>query len=168
LARVVADYLLAQVEAGAQAVQLFDSWVGALSPDDYAEYVLPTMGPLLQQVQLAGVPVIHFGTGTATLLPQMKAAGGDVIGLDWRTPLAWGWEVPGPQTAVQGNLDPVALLAPRPELERRVGAVLRQAGGRAGHIFNLGHGLLPETSVGAVQAVVEQVHAHVLLESDAA
>jgi uroporphyrinogen decarboxylase len=164
LSRVTGDYLLAQIEAGAQAVQLFDSWVGALSPDDYAEYVLPHSRRVLGAAQAAGVPVIHFGTGTATLLPQMKAAGGDVIGLDWRTPLAWGWETPGPQTGVQGNLDPVALLAPRPELERRVRNVLQHAAGRAGHIFNLGHGILPETPVANVRAVVELVQARLSQE----
>jgi uroporphyrinogen decarboxylase len=109
-------------------------------------------------VSATGVPVIHFGTDTATLLPLLKEAGGDVIGLDWRTPLAWGWDQLGPETAVQGNLDPVALFAPRPELERRVRAILEQAAGRAGHIFNLGHGILPETPVDNVKAVVEMVH----------
>lgn len=160
LARVVADYLVAQVEAGAQAVQLFDSWVGCLSPDDYREYVLPYSQLVLREVSATGVPVIHFGTGTATLLTLMKEAGGDVIGLDWRTPLDWGWSVLGPDVAVQGNLDPVALLveAPRAELERRVRAILDQAGGRPGHIFNLGHGILPETPVDNVKAVVEMVH----------
>jgi uroporphyrinogen decarboxylase len=159
LSRVTAGYLLAQIEAGAQAVQLFDSWVGNLSPDDYAAYVLPHSRRVLAAAQAAGVPVIHFGTGTATLLPHMKAAGGDVIGLDWRTPLAWGWETPGPQTGVQGNLDPAALLAPRPVLERQVRQVLENAAGRPGHIFNLGHGILPETPVDNVRAVVELVQA---------
>jgi uroporphyrinogen decarboxylase len=158
LALVIADYLAAQVQAGAQAVQLFDSWVGALSPDDYREYVLPHSQLILRQAMATGVPVIHFGTGTATLLSLMKEAGGDVIGLDWRTPLAWGWEQLGPDSAVQGNLDPVALFAPRPELERQVRAILGQAGGRPGHIFNLGHGILPETPVDNVKAVVEMVH----------
>ena len=158
LARAVADYLTAQVEAGAQAVQLFDSWVGALSPDDYGEYVLPHSQLILREVSATGVPVIHFGTDTATLLPLMKEAGGDVIGLDWRTPLDWGWEQFGPDTAVQGNLDPVALFAPRPELERRVRTILEQAAGRPGHIFNLGHGILPKTPVENVKAVVEMVH----------
>ncbi|MBI4772271.1 MAG: uroporphyrinogen decarboxylase [Chloroflexi bacterium] len=158
LARVVADYLVAQVEAGAQAVQLFDSWVGALSPDDYREYVLPHSRAVLQAAQAAGAPVVHFGTGTATLLPLMKQAGGDVIGLDWRTPLDWGWATLGPDTAVQGNLDPVALFAPLPELRRRVTGILARAGGRPGHIFNLGHGILPDTPVENVRAVVEMVH----------
>ena len=144
---VVADYLGAQVAAGAQAVQLFDSWVGALSPADYAEYVLPHSQRVLRAASATGVPVIHFGAGTATLLPLMQAAGGDVIGLDWRTPLDWGWEQLGSGSAVQGNLDPVALFAPRPELERRVRTVLDQAAGRPGHIFNLGHGVVQQTPV---------------------
>lgn len=158
LAHVVADYLTAQVDAGAQAIQLFDSWIGALSPDDYRDYVLPHSQLILRTVGATGVPVIHFGTGTATLLPFLKEAGGDVIGLDWRTPLDWGWDQLGPDTAVQGNLDPVALFAPRPELERRVRAILEQAAGRPGHIFNLGHGILPETPVDNVKAAVEMVH----------
>ncbi len=158
LARVVADYLAAQVEAGAQAVQLFDSWVGALSQDDYREYALPHSHLIFRELSATGIPTIHFGTGTATLLPLMKKAGGDVIGLDWRTPLDWGWAQVGADSAVQGNLDPVALFAPRPELKRRVRAVLDQAGGRPGHIFNVGHGILPETPVENVKAVVEMIH----------
>jgi len=158
LARVVADYFVAQVEAGAQAVQLFDSWVGALSPDDYRQFVLPYSRLIFDALRETGVPTIHFGTGTATLLHRMKEAGGDVISLDWRTPLDWGWNVLGPEVAVQGNLDPVALFAPREELERRVRAILQQASGRPGHIFNLGHGILPETPVENVKAVVEMVH----------
>jgi uroporphyrinogen decarboxylase len=164
LARVVADYLVAQVEAGAQAVQLFDSWVGALGPDDYREYVLPHSRLVFDALRATGVPAIHFGTDTATLLPLMREAGGDVIGLDWRTPLDWGWDVLGPEVAVQGNLDPVALFAPRAELERRVRAIVRQAAGRPGHIFNLGHGILPETPVENVKAVVEMVHEFSVLE----
>ncbi len=158
LARVIADYLVAQVEAGAQAIQLFDSWVGTLTPDDYRDYVLPHSQLILREVSATGVPLIHFGTGTANLLPLMKEAGGDVIGLDWRTPLDWGWDQVGADTAVQGNLDPVALFAPRPELERRVRAILDSVAGRPGHIFNLGHGILPETPLENVKAVVEMVH----------
>jgi uroporphyrinogen decarboxylase len=167
LARVVADYLTAQVEAGAQAVQLFDSWVGCLSPDDYRDYVLPHSQLILRTLSATGVPVIHFGTDTATLLPLLKEAGGDVIGLDWRTPLDWGWEILGGDVAVQGNLDPVALLveAPRPELERRVRAILQQAAGRPGHIFNLGHGILPDTPVENVRAVVKMVHEYSVREA---
>lgn len=158
LARVVADYLTAQVDAGAQVIQLFDSWIGALNPEDYHDYVLPHSQVILRAVSATGVPVIHFGTGTAMLLRLLKEAGGDVIGLDWRTPLDWGWDQLGPDMAVQGNLDPVALIGPRPELERRVQAILGQAAGRPGHIFNLGHGILPETPVDNVKAVVEMVH----------
>ncbi len=158
LARVVADYLAAQVRAGAQAVQLFDSWVGALSPDDYRQYVLPHSQAILKSLQTTGAPAIHFGTGTACLLPLLKEAGGQVIGLDWQTPLDWGWSQLGHSVGVQGNLDPTALFAPEGELLERVGRVLAQAGGRPGHIFNLGHGLLPETPVEAVQRVVEYVH----------
>ncbi|CAG0927692.1 uroporphyrinogen decarboxylase [Thermoflexales bacterium] len=155
---VIADYLSAQVNAGAHAVQLFDSWVGALSPDDYREYVLPHSRFIIEQVQRTGVPLIHFGTDTATLLPLLKEAGGDVIGLDWRVDLDRGWETIGLERAVQGNLDPVALFAPRAELERRVRRILEQAANRPGHIFNLGHGILPETPVENVKAVVEMVH----------
>jgi uroporphyrinogen decarboxylase len=158
LAQVIAAYLVAQIEAGAQAVQLFDSWAGALSPDDYREYVLPHSQTILQAVHKSGTPSIHFGTDTATLLPLMKEAGGDVIGLDWRVELDRGWETVGFDRAVQGNLDPVALFAPRAELERRVRRILAQAANRPGHIFNLGHGILPETPVESVRAVVEMVH----------
>ena len=155
---VVRDYLLAQVEAGAQAVQLFDSWVGALAPDDYREFVLPYSARVLRALQQTGVPVIHFGTGTATLLPLMKEAGGTVLGIDWRTPLRLGRDVAAGDMAIQGNLDPVALFAPRDELARRVRRVLEDAGSRRGHIFNLGHGILQHTPVEAVRFVVELVH----------
>jgi uroporphyrinogen decarboxylase len=160
LAEVVAGYLTAQVEAGAQAIQLFDSWAGALTPDDYREYVLPYSQTILQAVRQAGVPAIHFGTGTASLLSLMREAGGDVIGVDWQTPLDWAWERLNFSTAVQGNLDPVALFAPPAELEKRVDRVLAQAAGRPGHIFNLGHGILPETPVDQVRRVVDLVHEH--------
>jgi len=165
LAIVVGDYLAAQARAGAQALQLFDSWAGALSPDDYEEYVLPHSQQVFGRLSETGVPLIHFGTDTATLLPLMARAGGDVIGLDWRTPLDWGWAQVGAQRAVQGNLDPAALFAPRPELERRVRRVLAQAAGRPGHIFNLGHGILPETPVDNVRAVVELVHEYSIPEA---
>ena len=158
LAQVIAAYLVAQIDAGAQAVQLFDSWVGALSPADYRAYVLPHSQAILQAVKASGVPAIHFGTDTATLLPLLKEAGGNVIGLDWRVDLDRGWETIGVETAVQGNLDPVALFASRAELERRVKIILQQAAHRPGHIFNLGHGILPETPVENVKAVVEMVH----------
>ncbi len=158
LATVLSDYLVAQIRCGAQAVQVFDSWVGALSPADYETYVLPYSQRVLHAAQAAGVPVIHFGTNTTTLLPLMKRAGGNVIGLDWRIPLDDGWRLLGTEVAVQGNLDPVALFAPLPELKRRVHDVLRRAGGRPGHIFNLGHGILQGTPVENVRAVVEMVH----------
>jgi uroporphyrinogen decarboxylase len=157
LATVIADYLAAQVRAGAQAVQLFDSWAGALSPDDYREFVLPHSRAVLAAVAALGVPVIHFGVGTAPFLELFGAAGGDVVGLDWRVPLDEGRRRLGGRP-VQGNLDPVALFAPLPELRRRVDDVLRRAGGRPGHIFNLGHGILPGTPVEHVRAVVDLVH----------
>ncbi len=158
LAELVGAYLAAQARAGARALQLFDSWVGCLSPGDYAEYVFPHSQRALELARAGGVPVIHFGTGTATLLRDFVRAGGDVIGVDWRIPLDVAREWIGPGRAIQGNLDPVALLAPRPELERQVRDVLARAAGRPGHIFNLGHGVLPETPVDAVKAVVESVH----------
>jgi uroporphyrinogen decarboxylase len=158
LAELVGGYLAAQARAGAQALQLFDSWVGCLSPADYVAYVLPHSERALELARAAGVPVIHFGTDTATLLADFARAGGDVIGVDWRIPLDVAWERIGPGRAIQGNLDPVALLAPAAELERQVRAVLARAGGRPGHVFNLGHGVLPETPVEALQAVVEWVH----------
>jgi uroporphyrinogen decarboxylase len=158
LSTVLADYLLAQVGAGAQAVQLFDSWVGALSPQDYARFVLPYSQKILQKLGTTAVPVIHFGTGTATLLELMQQAGGDVIGLDWRLPLDRGRAILGDQVAIQGNLDPLALFAPLPVLREQVMDVLRRAEGAPGHIFNLGHGILPETPVDNVRAVVDMVH----------
>jgi uroporphyrinogen decarboxylase len=158
LAEMVGEYLAAQVEAGAQAVQLFDSWVGALSPEDYRRCVLPYSQAILQRVRETGAPAIHFGTGTALLLPLMAEAGGEVIGIDTQTPLDWGWKALEYRTAVQGNLDPAALFAPPDVLAARVERVLAQADGRAGHIFNLGHGILPETPVGNVIRVVERVH----------
>jgi uroporphyrinogen decarboxylase len=158
LSDVLADYLTAQIRAGAQAVQVFDSWVGALSPSDYQTFVLPYSQKVLQAAQAMNVPVIHFGTNTTTLLPSMKCAGGDVIGLDWRIPLDDGWSLLGDDVAVQGNLDPAALFAPRSELKTRVHDVLRRANGRPGHIFNLGHGILQHTPVDSVKAVVDTVH----------
>ena len=158
LAELVGRYLAAQAGAGARALQLFDSWVGCLSPADYVSYVLPHSQRTLALAAAAGVPVIHFGTNTATLLAEFARAGGDVIGVDWRIPLDVAWERIGPDRAIQGNLDPAALLAPLPELERRVREVLTRAARRPGHVFNVGHGVLPETPVTAVQAVVEWVH----------
>lgn len=158
LADSLASYLVAQVEAGAQAVQLFDSWVGNLTPMDYQRYVLPFTQRVINQVESTGVPVIHFGTDTAALLPSFRKAGGSVIGLDWRINLDAGWSEIGPDFAVQGNLDPVALFDPIPVLHGQVLDVLKLAGGRPGHIFNLGHGILPETPVDHVKAVVDIVH----------
>src|SRR5438874_5076532 len=158
LAELVGAYLAAQARAGARALQLFDSWVGCLSPADYATYVFPHSQRTLELAAASGVPVIHFGTDTAGLLADFARAGGDVIGVDWRIPLDIAWERIGPDRAIQGNLDPAALLAPLPELEQRVRDVLDRAAGRAGHIFNLGHGVLPETPVEALQRVVDWVH----------
>ena len=158
LADLVGRYLAAQARAGAQALQLFDSWVGCLSPQDYRTYVLPHSRRALALAAEAGVPVIHFGTGTAAFLEDFAGAGGDVIGVDWRIPLDDAWGRIGEARAVQGNLDPAALLAPAPERDRQVRDILTRAAGRPGHIFNLGHGVLPETEVDAVRAVVELVH----------
>jgi uroporphyrinogen decarboxylase len=158
LSGVLSDYLLAQIRAGAQAVQVFDSWVGTLNAADYLEFVQPYSRRILQAAQETGVPVIHFGTGTTTLLPAMKAAGGTVLGLDWRIPLDEGWDLVGPDVAIQGNLDPALLFAPLPEIKKRVHDILRRAGGRPGHIFNLGHGILQHTPVENVKAVVDMVH----------
>jgi uroporphyrinogen decarboxylase len=158
LTRVLADYLAAQAEAGAQVLQIFDSWIGALSPEDYRIYVLPHMKALFADLRKLNIPIIHFGTGTATLLEMQKEAGGDVIGLDWRVNLDEGWKLLGSDVAVQGNLDPVVLFAPVPEIEKRVDDILRRAANRPGHIFNLGHGILPETPVESVEALVEMVH----------
>ncbi len=159
LADIVRDYLRAQVEAGAQALQLFDSWVGTLDEADYREFVLPHVRHILDGVADLGVPVIHFGTTTGHLLAVQREAGGDVIGIDWRTPLDQGWATVGHDRAVQGNLDPTLLFGPRERLLARVDDVLRRAGSRPGHIFNLGHGILPGTPVANVKAVVEHVHA---------
>jgi uroporphyrinogen decarboxylase len=157
ISRALVKYLNAQIASGAQAVQLFDSWVGCLSPDDYREFVLPHTQSVIRGVT-PGVPVIHFGTGTATLLELMREAGGDVIGLDWRVRLDEGWQRVGHDVAVMGNLDPVTLFAKQDVLRAQAKKILEQAGGRAGHIFNLGHGILPETPVENVIALVEMVH----------
>jgi uroporphyrinogen decarboxylase len=159
LSEVVRLYLRAQVIAGADAVQLFDSWVGDLAPADYVEYVQPYTRHVLRDLETTGVPVIHFGTGTATLLEQMRNAGGTVVGVDWCTPLDWAWERIGYDRAVQGNMDPCALLTTPQIAVRHAQRVLDAAGGRGGHIFNLGHGILPETPVDHVRAVVDHVHA---------
>ncbi len=158
LAEVVRRYLRAQVAAGADCVQLFDSWVGQLSAEDYKEYVQRHVSMILQDVMKTGVPVIHFGTGTHSLLELQRDAGGTVIGLDWRTPLAEGWARVGHDHAVQGNLDPTVLFGPVDVARAHAKRVLDAAAGRNGHIFNLGHGILPETPVETVQAVIEFVH----------
>ncbi len=157
LADTVSAYLLAQVRAGVQAVQLFDSWVGALSPRDYREFVLPHSKRIFDALALTGVPRIHFGTGTATLLELMKEAGGDVIGLDWRVPLDQAWRRLG-DVALQGNLDPALLLTTPDIVARHAREILDQVNGRAGHIFNLGHGVLPDTPIENVERLIEVVH----------
>lgn len=157
LAEAVSGYLAGQVAAGAQAVQLFDSWVGCLGPDDYREYVLPHTRRTIASLP-PGVPVIHFGTGTASLLELMRDAGGDVIGLDWRVDLGEAWDRLGPRVGVQGNLDPVVLFAEPDEIRRQAGRILERAARRPGHIFNLGHGVLPQTPVEQLCALINYVH----------
>ena len=157
LVKVVAEYLNCQIAAGAQAVQLFDSWAGCLAPSDYQQFAAPYTRAVIDAIA-PGIPVINFSTGTAGLLKQIRAAGGDVIGLDWRVHLDDGWATVGYDVAVQGNLDPVALFAPPRDIKARVGEILRRANGRPGHIFNLGHGVLPETPVEHVIAMVDAVH----------
>ena len=158
LSDMTTRYLRAQVHAGAQAVQLFDSWVGALSPYDYRARVLPSTRRIVAGLEPLDVPVILFGTGTAGILPLIAETGSQVIGLDWRIDLDTGWALAGDDRAIQGNLDPVALFAPPDEIERQVRAILDRAGNRPGHIFNLGHGILPDTPVDNVRRVVELVH----------
>jgi uroporphyrinogen decarboxylase len=157
LADITVDYLNEQIAAGVQAVQLFDSWVGALSPADYRDGVLPYSRDVIRRL-CPGAPVIHFGTGTAGLLHLMKAAGGDVIGLDWRVEIGPAWERLGPDVAVQGNLDPAVLLSGVGEIRRGVQEILDGVGGRPGHVFNLGHGIHKETPVDHVIALVDIVH----------
>jgi uroporphyrinogen decarboxylase len=157
LAALTAKYLNCQIAAGAHAVQIFDSWAGCLTPADYEQFVLPHTKAVIDAIT-PGVPVINFSTGTAGLLKHVRSAGGDVIGLDWRVNLDEGWATVGYDVAVQGNLDPVALFASPKEIRQRAGDVLRRAGGRPGHIFNLGHGVLPETPVDHVIALVDAVH----------
>lgn len=156
ISRALSKYLNAQIEAGAQAVQLFDSWVGCLSPDDYREYVLPHTRAVINHIK-RGTPVIHFGTGTAALLELMKEAGGDVIGFDWRVDLGDAWQRVG-EVAVMGNLDPVQLFTNPDFIRAQAKKILERAGGRNGHIFNLGHGILPETPVDNVIALINSVH----------
>ncbi len=157
IAKIVLDYLKIQIKAGVQAIQLFDSWVGCLSPWDYEKYVLPYTKQVIDGLGRK-VPVIHFATGTSGLLELMKRAGSDVIGIDWRINLDVAWRRIGYDVAIQGNLDPAVLLASFEEIEIRVKDILKRAAGRPGHIFNLGHGVLPKTPVENVQALVEIVH----------
>ena len=160
LVTVVSEYATQQVRAGADVIQIFDSWVGCLSVEDYRRYVLPRTTELVKALQESGVPIIYFGTDSATLLPSMRETGAEVIGLDWRIPLDDGWRSLGFDCAVQGNLDPVLLFADWKVLKSRAEDILRRAAGRPGHIFNLGHGILPETPVENVKALAEFVQEH--------
>ena len=161
LADTFAAYLRAKIAAGADVVQLFDSWVGALSVDDYREFVAPYSARVLDAVD---VPTIHFGTGTAHLLGDMASVGGDVIGLDWRVPIERGWEIVGPEKGVQGNLDPAVLLGPWERVVSAAEGILAAVGGRPGHIFNLGHGVLPDTDPAVLRHLVELVHERTAVE----
>jgi uroporphyrinogen decarboxylase len=165
LVAVTSAYSAEQVRAGADVIQIFDSWVGCLSVEDYRRYVLPHVTGMVKQLQKTGVPVIYFGTDSATLLPAMKETGADVIGLDWRIPLDEGWERLKHKSAVQGNLDPVLLFAGWKELKSRAEDILGLAAGRAGHIFNLGHGILPETPVDNVKNLARLVQEYSGVES---
>ncbi len=157
LVDVLGDFAGLQISAGARAIQVFDSWVGALSPEDYVRYAQPYSRALIERIRSATVPVIHFGTGAAGFTRELHAAGGDVIGVDWRINIDQAWMDIGYRSAIQGNLDPVALFAPLPELRTKVTDLLRRTAGRPGHIVNLGHGILPETPVENVKAVVQIV-----------
>jgi uroporphyrinogen decarboxylase len=157
LSAAIADYLNAQIEAGAQAVQLFDSWVGCLSSSDYRRYVLPHTRAIFETLP-RDTPAIHFGTGNPALYPAMKEAGGDVIGIDWRISIDEAWAVLGEGVGVQGNLDPAALLTSTEVMRDRATEVLQSAGGRPGHIFNLGHGIMPQATVDQARALVDHVH----------
>ncbi|HVO63022.1 MAG TPA: uroporphyrinogen decarboxylase [Terriglobales bacterium] len=160
LVLVTSEYAAEQVRSGADAIQVFDSWVGCLSVEDYRKYVLPRTTELIRKLQTAGVPVIYFGTDSATLLRSMKETGADVIGVDWRIPLDTAWQSIGFRGAVQGNLDPVLLFADWKEIEARAEDILHRASGHTGHIFNLGHGILPETPVDNVRRLADFVHEH--------
>jgi uroporphyrinogen decarboxylase len=157
VADITIEYLNMQIDAGAHVVQLFDSWVGALSPHDYRTFVQPHSRKVIASLR-SGTPVIHFGTMTGTLLPELRDAGGDVIGLDWRVELDEGWQRLGDGVGVQGNLDPVLLFSNRETIRAAVADILRRANGKPGHIFNLGHGILPETPVDNVLALIDAVH----------
>jgi uroporphyrinogen decarboxylase len=157
LADIAADFLIAQIEAGVDAVQLFDSWIGTLNAEDYCEFALPHSRRIFDAI--AGrVPTIHFGTGTATILRLLREAGGDVIGADWRIRIDDAWDRIGPDRAIQGNLDPTLLLGPVRRMFQQVDDILKRVGGRPGHIFNLGHGILPSTPVEHVQMLAQYVH----------
>jgi uroporphyrinogen decarboxylase len=158
LADIAADYLLAQIEAGVDVVQVFDSWVGALNGSDYREFILPHTRHIFERLAPTGVPTIHFGVGTGAILSDLRKAGGDVIGADWRIPLDEAWNRVGHDRAIQGNLDPTLLLGPLDRIFAATDDVLARAGGRPGHIFNLGHGILPMTPVEHVQALARYVH----------
>jgi uroporphyrinogen decarboxylase len=158
LSEVVGRYLLAQAQAGAQALQLFDSWVGQVAPDDYRRLVMPYTRRAIEIAREGGVPIIHFSTETSGMLELVRDAGGDVIGIDWRSDLDAAWRRLGDRVAIQGNLDPLALFAPWPQVQTRAQAVLDRAAGRPGHIFNLGHGILPGTPVDNVKRLVDFVH----------
>jgi uroporphyrinogen decarboxylase len=160
-ATMMADYLRAQIEAGVQAVQVFDSWAGQLSRGDYREFALPHTKKIFDALRGTGVPALHFGVGTGAILPDMRDAGGDVLGVDWRQPLDEAWTVIGPDRGIQGNLDPTLLLGPMDRLIAATDDVLARAAGRPGHIFNLGHGVLPQTNLDSVQALARHVHAKV-------
>ena len=168
LTAMVIVYLRAQLEAGVNVVQLFDSWVGCLSPREYATFVQPYTRRVFAGLAGTGAPLIHFGVNTSTLLPQLRHDGGTVIGVDWRLPLDQAWAVLGDGVGIQGNLVPATLFAPPAVVQREVQDVLRRAGGRPGHIFNLGHGLLPNTPLDGVYAAVEAVHAYASLAATAA
>jgi uroporphyrinogen decarboxylase len=168
IVKVLEEYCRLQVLAGADVIQIFDSWVGSLSLTDYRQYAFEASKRLVRSVQAMGVPVIYFGVETAGLLSEMASTGADVIGLDWRQPLDEGWRAVGHGHAVQGNLDPITLFAPSDILEQRVKEILRAANGRPGHIFNLGHGIVPDTPVENVQAVVKMVREFRLEESKSA
>jgi uroporphyrinogen decarboxylase len=158
LADMAGTYLRAQIAAGVDAVQVFDSWVGQLGPADYREFALPHTRRVFEHIAGLGVPSIHFGVGTAMLLEDMATAGSDVVGADWRTPLDRAWQLIGPDKGIQGNLDPTLLLGPWSRVRASVEDIVNRAGGRPGHIFNLGHGVLPMTSPEVIQRVARLVH----------